>query len=70
MGPMEKLHLDFVQARDECDRAITVASNILARTSRAVEETGAAIRESEAKIAKSKQLLNKLRLRGLYGEGD
>jgi len=35
---------------------------------RDLEETCAAIRESEAKIAKSKQLLSKLQLRGAYRE--
>ena len=54
---MEKLYLEFVQARADCDRALRINADILARMNRDLDKTSAAIRES----AKSK-----LVLRGLY----
>jgi hypothetical protein len=61
---MEKLYLEFAQAAAERDRALRIATALLARASRNLEETSAAIRENEAKIAKSKLIL-----KGLHREG-
>ena len=60
-GPMEKLYLEYVQATIECERALKITTDILAHANRDLHGISAAIRESEAKIAKSKLLLQ-----GLY----
>jgi hypothetical protein len=54
---MDKLQLEFAQAHSDCDRALEIAANILGRMNRDLEKTGATIRESEAKIAKSRRCL-------------
>jgi hypothetical protein len=62
---MEKQHLEFIQAATECERALKITSNMLARANLHLHKANAAIRESEAKIAKSR-----LVLKGLYGRTD
>ena len=62
---MNKLYLEHIEATAECERALKITTDILARANRHLEGISATIRESEAKIIKSKLLLQ-----GLYRSAD